>query len=246
MVRQVVGGRREVQWARKAEVFTFEDVVVERAGRRALDGFSAGVPSRGVTAVSGSSGSGKTTLLRLCNRLEVPTCGRVLFRGHDVAGLDPLRLRRQVGMVFQRPTLFPGTVADNLRTAVADAGRERMTVALERVALDGSWLERDATVLSGGEAQRVCLARTLITEPEVLLLDEPTSALDAEASWVIERAVRDLVRSGVPALWVSHDRAQLARIADRILRVADGRSRGLAIVGAETAETPDAAVGEGA
>jgi len=67
MVRQVVGGRREVQWARKAEVFTFEDVVVERAGRRALDGFSAGVPSRGVTAVSGSSGSGKTTLLRLCN-----------------------------------------------------------------------------------------------------------------------------------------------------------------------------------
>ena len=85
-------------------LFAFEDVVVEREGVRALNRLSAALPEGGVTAVFGPSGSGKSTLLRLCNRLEVPTTGRVLFRGADIAGLDPLRLRRRVGMCFQRPT----------------------------------------------------------------------------------------------------------------------------------------------
>ncbi|MDN3029249.1 phosphate ABC transporter ATP-binding protein [Streptomyces sp. S.PB5] len=207
--------------------FAFDQVVVERGGVRALDHFSATVPGRGVTAVSGPSGSGKSTLLRLCNRLEVPASGRVLLDGHDVAGLDPLRLRRRVGMVFQKPTPFPGTVADNLRTAAPDAGPGRMDEALRRVALDGSWLNRDATGLSGGEAQRVCVARTLITRPEVLLLDEPTSALDTDAARVLEDAVRRLAADGVAVLWVSHDMAQVERVADRVLRIDRGRCAGL-------------------
>jgi putative ABC transport system ATP-binding protein len=206
-------------------MFVFDRVVVERAGVRALDGFSGRVPPDGVTALVGPSGAGKSTLLRLCNRLEVPSSGRVLFRGRDVAELDPLRLRREVGMVFQRPTPFPGTVADNLLTARPDAAREEMREALARVALDeADWLDRDATALSGGEAQRVCLARTLITEPEVLLLDEPTSALDAEASSLIEAAVRERARQGTTVLWVGHDPAQVERMADRVLRVAGGRA----------------------
>jgi putative ABC transport system ATP-binding protein len=86
--------------------------------------------------------------------------GRVCFRGQDMAGLDPLPLRRQVGMVFQRPTPFPGTVRDNLLTAAPDAGPAELEEALTRAALEGSWLDRDATTLSGGEAQRVCVART--------------------------------------------------------------------------------------
>jgi putative ABC transport system ATP-binding protein len=207
--------------------FAFDEVVVERSGVRALNGFSATVPRQGVTAVFGPSGSGKTTLLRLCNRLEVPTAGRISFQGQDVAELDPLRLRRQVGMVFQRPTPFPGTVADNLRTAFPDADRSRMEEALARVTLDPSWLDRDATALSGGEAQRVCVARTLITHPEVLLLDEPTSALDEGAARVIEQAVRELTRDGVAVLWVSHDPAQVQRVADRVLHIGQGRCTGI-------------------
>lgn len=212
-------------------VFEFVDVVVERRGLRALDGLTAAIPGRGVTAVFGPSGSGKSTLLRLCNRLELPTSGRVSFYGSDIAGLDPLWLRRRVGMCFQRPTPFPGTVADNLRVADPDADEARMRETLDRVALTGAWLDRDVLALSGGEAQRVCLARTLMARPRVLLLDEPTSAVDAEAAEVIERAVRELAADGTPALWVTHDAAQVTRAADRVLRLERGRSLGLSPVG---------------
>ncbi|ETZ53195.1 ABC transporter family protein [Mycobacterium sp. MAC_080597_8934] len=212
-------------------VFEFVDVVVERRGLRALDGLTAAIPGRGVTAVFGPSGSGKSTLLRLCNRLELPTSGRVSFYGSDIAGLDPLWLRRRVGMCFQRPTPFPGTVADNLRVADPDADEARMRETLDRVALTGAWLDRDVLALSGGEAQRVCLARTLMARPQVLLLDEPTSAVDAEAAEVIERAVRELAADGTPALWVTHDAAQVTRAADRVLRLERGRSLGLSPVG---------------
>lgn len=212
-------------------MFEFLDVVVEREGVRALGGLTAGIPGRGVTAVFGPSGSGKSTLLRLCNRLEVPTSGTVLFHSEDVAGVDPLWLRRRVGMCFQRPTPFPGTVADNLRVADPDASDARMRDTLARVGLTGSWLDRDATALSGGEAQRMCLARTLMAQPQVLLLDEPTSAVDAEAARVIERAVRDLAADGIPAVWVTHDAAQVERAADRVLRIERGRSLGLGPVG---------------
>lgn len=206
--------------------FTFLDVVVERSGRRALDGFSARLPVTGITAVLGPSGSGKSTLLRLCNRLEVPTKGRVLLDGDDIATLDPLRLRRRVGMVLQRPTPFPGTVRDNLLAAAPDADAEELRTALARAALDDSWLDRDATELSGGEAQRVCMARTLVTEPTVLLLDEPTSSLDEAAANVLERAVCDLTSTGTAVVWVSHDIAQVSRVADRVVRVEHGRHVG--------------------
>lgn len=207
-------------------VFEFLDVVVERRQVRALDGLTAAIPGQGVTAVFGPSGAGKSTLLRLCNRLEVPTSGRVTFFGEDIASTDPLWLRRRVGMCFQRPTPFPGTVADNLRVADPDASEERMRETLSRVALTGSWLERDASALSGGEAQRMCLARTLMAQPQVLLLDEPTSAVDAHAARGIEGAVRELAADGIPALWVSHDPAQVERAADRVLRIERGRSLG--------------------
>jgi putative ABC transport system ATP-binding protein len=212
-------------------VFDFVDVVVERERVRALDGFTATIPGYGVTAVFGPSGSGKSTLLRLCNRLDVPTSGRVSFCGKDIASADPLWLRRRVGMCFQRPTPFPGTVADNLRVAEPRASDAQMRETLARVALtgsgSGSWLDRDATALSGGEAQRMCLARTLMAQPRVLLLDEPTSAVDAEAAGVIERAVRELADDGIPALWVTHDPAQVERAADWVLRIERGRCTGL-------------------
>jgi putative ABC transport system ATP-binding protein len=176
-----------------------------------------------VTVVAGPSGAGKSTLLRLCNRLEVPTTGCVRFRGDDVATLDPLRLRRRVGMVFQRPTPFAGTVRDNLVVAEPELSDETAADALERAELDLSFLDRPGHELSGGEAQRLCLARTLVTGPEVLLMDEPTSALDPRATRALERLARALADDDVPVIWVTHDLAQMRRLADRVMVLVGGR-----------------------
>ncbi len=173
--------------------------------------------------VAGPSGAGKSTLLRLCNRLEVPTSGRICFRGDDVAGLDPRHLRRRVGMVFQRPTPFAGTVRDNLQVAEPEVTDSAAADVLVRAELEPSFLDRPAHELSGGEAQRLCLARTLVTGPEVLLMDEPTSALDPQATGALERLGRRLADTGVPVLWVTHDLAQMRRLADRVVVLVGGR-----------------------
>ena len=204
-------------------LFRFDDVHVRFGEREVLAGIDLDIDAGGTTVLAGPSGSGKTTLLRLCNRLEVPTSGRVLFRGEDVATLDPLVHRRRVGMVFQRPTLFAGTVRDNLHVARPGAADTELGEALGRVGLASELLSATGDTLSGGEAQRACLARTLLTGPEVLLLDEPTSSLDPAATRVLEHLVADLAAGGMSALWVSHDPAQARRIGDARVVLLDGR-----------------------
>jgi putative ABC transport system ATP-binding protein len=172
--------------------------------------------------IVGPSGSGKSSLLRLCNRLEVADGGTVEFHGEDVSAMDPLVLRRRVGMVFQTPTPFAGTVRDNLHVARADLADSLAQQVLAGVGLNPDFLDRPASELSGGEAQRMCLARTLATEPEVLLLDEPTSSLDPLATIGLEQLARRLLGLGVVCIWVTHDLAQMQRLADRVLVVLNG------------------------
>lgn len=203
-------------------LFRFDDVHVLDGAHEILRGVDLCIPDSGITVVTGPSGSGKSTLLRLCNRLEVPTTGRVEFRGTPLDDLDPIDLRRRVGMVFQRPTPFPGTVEQNLREA-ADLGDDQVGDLLERVGLTPELATRDAQTLSGGEAQRMCLARTLATGGEVVLADECTSSLDAASTDVVERTVRRLAEGGVSIVWVTHDVAQAERIADHRIRIAEGR-----------------------
>lgn len=205
-------------------LFEFAGVTVRFGDRVALDAVDLVLPQRRLTALVGASGSGKSTLLRLCNRLEVPTDGRIRFRGDDVAQLDPVQLRRRVGMVFQRPTPFDGSVLDNLRVADPTIDATSAVAWCARVGLPADVVEQTATTLSGGEAQRMCLARTLATRPQVVLMDEPTSALDHENALRIEDLARTLVDSdGISVIWVSHDRAQVERIADEAVEVASGR-----------------------
>lgn len=224
-------------------LFRFADVSVDTDRGRILSAVHAEIPASGITVVVGPSGAGKTTLLRLCNRLEVPSSGRVLFAGDDVAALDPLRLRRRVGMVFQRPTLFGGTVRDNLRVAEPDATDADLVSALEHAALDASFLNRPAQELSGGEAQRVCLARTLVTGPEALLMDEPTSALDQRPSRALERLARQLAGEGIPVVWVTHRLEQMRRLADAVIVLVGGEVRFEGPV-STLADAADPAVGE--
>jgi putative ABC transport system ATP-binding protein len=206
--------------------FAFEDVTVAGEGRPRLDHVSARVADAGVTVVSGPSGAGKSTLLRLGNRLIAPDEGVVTYRGEDLAGLSPeavLTHRRRVGMVFQRPVVFAGTVRDNLRVAAPEAPDAELRALLERCELRDDVLDREADTLSGGEAQRACLARTLATQPEALLMDEPTSSLDDEATAGLERLIRSEAERGVPVLLVSHDRDQVERLADAVFELDRGR-----------------------
>ena len=209
---------------RPPPLFEFERVAVTADGRAILHDLDARIDGGELTVLLGPSGAGKSTMLRLCNRFEVASSGTVRFRGDDVGQLDPLALRRRVGMVFQRPTMFDGTVADNLRIADPEASDVEITEQLGRVALPADIADRDAAVLSGGEAQRACLARTLLTRPEVLLLDEPTSALDPASTRQLEQTVAGLVGDGMSVVWVTHQLDQVERIdpARRIVLV-DGR-----------------------
>lgn len=203
-------------------LFGFGDVVVEKSGRRVLDRLTGFIPDHQITVIAGPSGSGKSTMLRLCNRLDAPSEGAVSFMGVPLDELDVLEHRRHVGMVFQRPTPLPGTVADNLRTGRSAATHDEIEVGLARVGLAG-FGARQADALSGGEAQRMCLARTLLTEPRFVLFDEPTSALDAASTTVIEELALQLADDGIPSAWVTHDMAQLRRLAHHAVIVIDGQ-----------------------
>jgi len=179
-----------------------------------------------VVAITGPSGAGKSSLLRLLNRLDAPSAGRVLLVGADTATLDVRELRRSVGMVMQQPNLFPGTVAQNVRYGPALVGvvlkADEVEDLLCTVGLTG-YAKRDVAGLSGGEAQRVSLARTLANRPQVLLLDEPTSALDEAAKLVVEEALRAAMAQVAGAcLIVTHDATQAARLAQRTLLMQGG------------------------
>ena len=166
------------------------------AGDPILRSIDLVVPANGVTVLAGPSGAGKSTLLRLLNRLDDPAAGEVRWRGRALTEWAPTELRRQVAMVFQRAPLFPGTVLDNLQVALPDVDPERACHVLEHVGLRADLLDQEADSLSGGEAQRMCVARALLTEPAVLLADEPTAALDRAARATVEDLAADARRLG--------------------------------------------------
>lgn len=188
---------------------------------------SFGVRQGEILAITGPSGSGKTSLLRLLNRLDEPTQGTVYLQETDYRQIPPRELRRKVGMVTQRPFLFPGTVAENLQFGPRQRGESLHPAALEQllesVGLAG-FADHNVANLSGGEAQRVSFARTLTNSPIVLLLDEPTSALDDAAKGGVEALIQKIVKErGLTCVMVTHDTAQAARLADRALVVQAGK-----------------------
>jgi putative ABC transport system ATP-binding protein len=193
-----------------------------------LKGVTATVGAGEVVCIVGPSGAGKSTLLRTINRLIEPTAGEIFLDGVPTKEMNPLELRRRVGMVFQLPALFGETVADvvlyglRLVGRSTDAGR-----LLESVGLDRSLAGRDPQNLSVGQQQRVSIARALAMEPEVLLMDEPTSALDRAARRRVEDLIGDLnSRLNLTIVAVSHALDQVERVADRVLLLVDGRSEG--------------------
>ena len=207
-------------------MLTVDSVSVSLGGERVLDGVSLSVAAGEVVAVFGPSGSGKSTLLRAVAGLVDVESGRVMVDGVDVTAVPTHR--RSVGMVFQDEQLFPhrdvaGNVSFGLEMAGVERGDRDSRVAelLSAVGLDG-FGDRDVSTLSGGEAKRVAVARSLAPRPTVLLADEPLTGLDADLRDRLAIEVRSVLRaSGTTTLWVTHDRAEAELVADRSVSLLD-------------------------
>jgi putative ABC transport system ATP-binding protein len=184
----------------------------------------------------GPSGSGKSTLLRCLNRLVEPTSGIVQFDGRDIRSYDPRELRCRVALVMQTPVLFEGSVADNLRLrprgAPGDFSDGRLRGALAEVGLEAERLGQDAATLSGGEKQRVTIARALLRDPQALLLDEPTSALDPPNALLVVATISRLreVR-GLSIIAATHQPELVRRLGGSLLYLVNGRVQAFEPVG---------------
>jgi glutamine transport system ATP-binding protein len=195
-----------------------------------LKGIDLEVDSGEVVAMIGASGSGKSTLLRCINRLEQPTSGQIKFRDEAVTPENANRVRREIGMVFQRFNLFPHlSVLDN----VTLAPRKVLKVAPESADKDARALLDQVKLavkadnypgeLSGGQQQRVAIARALALKPKVMLFDEPTSALDPELVGEVLEVMRDLAKSGMTMIVATHEMGFAREVAHRVIFLHDGR-----------------------
>ena len=197
---------------------TVEDLRFEVSGKRLVDGLSFTVPRGGVTAIIGPNGAGKSLTLRLCHGLIAPTGGSIRYQ----ADTGP----RRHAMVFQRPVMLRRSARANLVHALKATGHRdpagAATAALDRFGLSALG-DRPARLLSGGEQQRLAIARAWSLQPEMLYLDEPTSQLDPGATRQIEAVIAALAREGMTIVMATHDLGQARRLATRILFMNRGR-----------------------
>jgi phosphate transport system ATP-binding protein len=239
--------RRETEERPREVVFDVDDLRVSYGDNVAIEGVTLEIYRNFVTAFIGPSGCGKSTLIRCFDRLNdlIPSArveGRILYHGQDLYGphVDPVEVRRLIGMVFQKPNPFPKSIYDNVAfgprvlgmTAALD---DRVERALHQAALWDEVKDRlkvGALSLSGGQQQRLCIARALAVEPEVILMDEPASALDPISTTRIEDLMHELKREYTIVI-VTHNMQQAARVADMTaffsVDVSEGDRRGVLV-----------------
>ncbi len=212
-------------------IFDVSNVSISYGAFKAVTDVSLAIHEREITAFIGSSGSGKTTVLRAFNRMNdlIPGArleGEMRYRGQSLYGSDvsPTAVRRRIGMVFQKPNPFPKSIYDNVAYGPrinGERNKEKLNEIVERSLRRAAlWdevknrLKTSGLSLSGGQAQRLCIARTIAVEPDVVLMDEPASALDPIATGAIEELMREL-KSQYTIVIVTHNMQQATRVSDR-------------------------------
>jgi phosphate transport system ATP-binding protein len=214
----------------ESAVLKIENFSASFSENSVLQGINLSIPKNKITAIMGPSGCGKTTLIRCINRMHELTpgarvAGKIFLDGEDIYATDPIIVRRQIGMVFQKPNPFPMmSIYDNVIAGYDLNGirlnkNEKDKIVVESLRRAALWeevkesLHRRGTFLSGGQQQRLCIARALAMQPEILLLDEPTSALDPKATSHIEELIVQL-KNTITIILVTHNTGQAARVSD--------------------------------
>lgn len=201
------------------------------SGPRILDACNLGIEAGSFVVIQGPSGSGKSTFLRLMNRLEEPTNGVIRFKSTPLSAYPPPELRRSVSYIHQTPVLVEGSIWDNLRLPFTFkrnhllSAPQKATIRglLDEFLLSDVELQDNALSLSGGQRQRLCLMRSILLSPDVLLLDEPVSSLDGESRAAVQTIIEDLnIGRGITIMLVSHAGFESKRVRSRTLTLKDG------------------------
>lgn len=205
-----------------------ENVSLKRGDEQVLKGLTGQFPKGKITTIVGPSGAGKSTVLKLCNGLLSPDEGDIRILGKSLGDWEPADLRQQAGIALQSAPMISGTVEENLTLPYALHGAEvdvdKVNRMIREVGLDTNYLQRDIRDLSGGQRQKVSIARTLLTEPEILLLDEITSALDRASRMEIEELIQYIHQTyGTTMIWITHNLEQAERIGHYTWVMMDGK-----------------------
>lgn len=198
-----------------------------RDGNTILNDINIEIDSGEFITVTGSSGSGKSTFLKMCGDLISPDVGNLFYKNKNYLEWNPYELRRKIAYLFQTPSFFFDSVYENMEYPFSlrkePVNKERILELLNKVNLKEDILKQNIINLSGGEKQRLSLIRSLIFLPEVLLLDEITSALDYDNTLITEKLIKEISEQGVTIIWVTHDKDQSRKYANRILNFDSGK-----------------------
>lgn len=209
------------------EILKIENLNLEIGTVKILKDISFTVQKKEIIALLGPSGSGKSSLLKSINMLNTPSCGQIKYHNNDIQEISPMALRKKIGYVLQKPTLFGNDVMENLKypcelhQKVFDINL--VEFYLKKVNLKPDILEKKPNELSGGEQQRISLVRTLLLEPEIILLDEVTSALDEDNTLLIEELIKNENENNeLTVIFISHNNEQAKRLAQKVIYMEEG------------------------
>lgn len=212
----------------------FKNVYYNSDEKSILKNISFNIEKGDFISIIGPSGSGKSTLLKLSSHLISPSNGTILYKGKDLLEYNPMRLRQNICYCFQIPHLFGKDVRENLifpyNIRNSNVDFKRIEYLLRLFNLDKDILNRQVEKLSGGEKQRICLIRSLLITPDVLLLDEVTSALDTENTVIVEKAIKKINEDGTTILWVTHNLEQSKKFANKVLTIESGQIKSLEVL----------------